>query len=366
MTKGLTMRQKICIIYYHGRGLSYAEIGKMVDASKSAVKHWVDDFNAGGDLSEKPKPGRRPTYNLSHANDARTRLIMPGFGGLAHAARALHKDHKTPTVMSKSTLHRLLQQGVKLGWKPIVPDRSRPSTALTQTQKQARLQFANDNLSRNWDNVMFTDRKRFYFRYPGCCVNTVQWRVVGTKVVARRVSRPYCANVYLGITKYGPTELVFVAGSSKRESQFFTKMGSPAKNITASEYHSVLAEHLLPQAQRLMGANGKRDWVFQQDNDPTHRAAAGVIEQYNRRHATSITLLPNWPAHSPDLSPIENGWAYLQRELDKSGCKTFDAWLARLQQLVSSVPKAWLANAFQGMTARLQDTIGRGGDKTRH
>jgi len=332
------MRKKIEIIFQHGKGLSYSDIGEQVKASKSAVKHWVDNYNAGGDLSEKSKPGRPPTYTQTHAQQARALLLQHGSGGLAQAARALKRAGNTKTWMGKSTLHRLLREGMKMGMQPIVPDRSRPSAALTQAHKQARLLFATSNLSRDWDNVMFTDRKRFYFLYPGCCLNTVQWRVVGTRLEARRLSRPCCANVYLGITKYRPTQLAFVAGSSKRESGFFTKSGSPARSITASEYKSVLTEHLLPQGQQLMRVNGHRAWVFQQDNDPTHRAAADVIKEHNRGRTTSITLLPSWPAHRPDLSHIENGWAYLQRELDKAGCKTLDTWLAKLKQLVSSVP----------------------------
>lgn len=366
MTKTITLRKRIAIIFYHGKGLSVRSIGRLVGAGSTTVSHWINDYKQGGDLSEKPRSGRPPTYTLAHAKSARTLLLKPGFGGLARAAKALQGVGKTTAVMSKSTLLRLLREGEKRGWKRIVPDLSRPSAALTEAQKATRMLFAKDNLARSWDNVMFTDRKRFYFRYPGCCVNSTQWRVVGTKLVAHRVSRPYCANVYLGITKYGPTQLVFVAGTSKRDSEFLTKRGKAAKSITAAEYRSVLTDHLLPQGQQLMEGKGWRRWVFQQDNDPTHRVAADVIREYNKSHATSITLLPSWPAHSPDLSLIENGWAYLQRELDRSGCKKFDTWLARLQELVRAVPQAWLDKAYLGMRARLEEAITRGGDMTRH
>jgi hypothetical protein len=366
MTKGVSMRKRFEIIFHHGQGLSIRAIALKVGAGSTAVSHWINNYRGGGDLSEKPKSGRPPTYTLAHAKSARTLLLKPGFGSLAHAAKALQGVGKTTAVMSKSSLLRLLREGEKRGWKRIVPDLSRPSAALTEAQKAARVQFATDNLARSWDNVMFTDRKRFYFRYPGCCVNSTQWRVVGTKLVAHRVSRPYCANIYLGITKYGPTQLVFVAGTSKRDSEFLTKRGKAAKSITAAEYRSVLTDHLLPQGQKLMEGHGWRKWVFQQDNDPTHRAAADVIREYSRRHATCITLLPRWPAHSPDLSLIENGWAYLQRELDRSGCKRFDTWLAKLQELVRAVPQAWLTKAYKGMTARLKDAIKGGGDMTGH
>lgn len=366
MTKSLPMRKRIEIIFHHGQGLSIRGIAKAVRAGSTTVSHWIKNFTAGGDLSEEPRSGRPHTYTLAHAKAARTLLLKPGFGGLAHAAKVLQGVHRTTAVMSKSTLLRLLREGEKKGWKRIVPDVSKPSAALTEAQKAARVRFATDNLARSWDNVMFTDRKRFYFRYPGCCVNSTQWRVVGTKLVAHRVSRPYCANVYLGITKYGPTQLVFVAGTNKKDSEFLTKKGKAAKSITAAEYKSVLIDHLLPQGQRLMKGHRCHKWVFQQDNDPTHRDAANVIMEYNMSHNTHITLLPSWPAHSPDLSLIENGWAYLQRELDKSGCKTFDKWLARLQELVRAVPQAWLTKAYMGMTARLEEAITRGGDMTRH
>lgn len=366
MPSAVSMRKRVEVIYWHGRGLSLSCIASQVVTSVGCVRTWVNKYNAGSDLSEGRRTGRPRTYNLTHAKQARAMLLRQGFGGLAQAATALQRAGTTTTVMSKSTLLRLLKEGVGKGWRPIVADRSRPTAALTQAHKQARLQFATENIQRVWDNVMFTDRKRFYFRYPGCSVNTVQWRLVGTKVEVQKVSRAYCANVYLGMTKWGCTKLVFVAGSSKQEHKFFTKKGSPAKNITASQYEQVLTDHLLPQGQALMRANGHTRWWFQQDNDPTHRDAAGVIKKYNKAAGTRVMLLPNWPAHSPDLSLIENGWAYLQRELDKAGCKTFKSWVQKLKELVSSVPQAWLDNAYAGMASRLQETINKGGDKTKH
>lgn len=34
-------------------------------------------------------------------------------------------------------------------------------------------------------------------------------------------------------------------------------------------------------------------------------------------------VLGEWPPHSPDLSPIENVWGIVQREVDALGCKNF-------------------------------------------
>ncbi|MFN9944487.1 MAG: transposase, partial [bacterium] len=73
----------------------------------------------------------------------------------------------------------------------------------------------------------------------------------------------------------------------------------------------------------LGGAPGSA-WVFQQDTDPTHRAAPRIVKAYNKAHGTSITVLPDWPPNSPDLNPIENVWAIVQRKVNARGCSTFE------------------------------------------
>ncbi|KAJ8503492.1 hypothetical protein ONZ45_g10813 [Pleurotus djamor] len=70
-------------------------------------------------------------------------------------------------------------------------------------------------------------------------------------------------------------------------------------------YMDVLRESLLPTIEE-HGFSGT-DWTFQQDNDRKH--TANDTKQWLREH-TIKTL--DWPAHSPDISVIENGWAMLE------------------------------------------------------
>ncbi len=61
--------------------------------------------------------------------------------------------------------------------------------------------------------------------------------------------------------------------------------------MNSERYIKVLEQHMLPSRRR----------VFQQDNAKPHTAA--IITAWLRSRRVWVV---NWPAYSPDLSPIEN------------------------------------------------------------
>ena len=362
----MPMRRRIEIVVLHMQQVPAREIARIMKVSMGAVQHWIRDWEAGGALAEKPRTGRPVTATLGVYKATKNLLLKPGFGGLAAAARELHSRGHTPHVLHKSTLSRMLRQRRPEGEQPLVPRFRRPTKALSAHDTSRRQLFARLNSQRNWDNVMFTDRKRFYLWYPGSQIQLVQWVKKGQTYEVLKPNRPLCVNVYVGITRYGTTGMVVVSGTSKHKSMFKTKAGKDARNITAAEYQRVLTEHLLPRGQALMSAHGHTTWVFQQDNDPAHSQAESVIRMYNRRHNTGIRLLYGWPPHSPDLSLIENMWADVQHKLDTLGCKTFDDFLTSLEELLNNQPQDWLNNAYDGMHQRIMETISLKGGRTKH
>ena len=82
--------------------------------------------------------------------------------------------------------------------------------------------------------------------------------------------------------------------------------GASAKGVGAAEYGNVLLRAILPAATRLYGST--KNWVFMQDGASSH--TAGSIRQILQQHRIK-TL--KWPPNSPDLNPIENMWAMVQR-----------------------------------------------------
>jgi hypothetical protein len=106
--------------------------------------------------------------------------------------------------------------------------------------------------------------------------------------------------------------------------------------------------------------------VLQQDNDPTHNCASTSIAEWGSSARRSVTLLEDWPPHSPDLSPIENAWAYVDGRVQAKGCKTIQELEQAVEEELAAFPKETLRKYYDGMDQRMEAVIAAGGDRIRH
>lgn len=164
------------------------------------------------------------------------------------------------------------------------------------------------------------------------------------------------------------TKVHKVTGSSKMKTNFKNKQGKEARNITSAEYAKVLEDSLLPEGCRLFNQKGISNWVFQQDNDPTHKKASkAAIQAWNQAHpGQAITLLADWPPNSPDLNLIENVWAWAQRKVDATGCKTFEEFEKCVITTMKNVPSSMLKNLYASMRERVRLCQAANGGKTKY
>jgi len=251
--------------------------------------------------------------------------------------------------------------------KPIRAVRGQPIKELTPQMKEKRLHFCVKNKSTSWARTMFTDRKRFMFKYPGCLVRRYAWVRKGRKRVARKVNKAMSVNVYAGITKSGITSVHYVAGTNNMKSTHTNLKGQHARNITKSEYKEVLEKTLLPDGSRLFRNVGVSNWVFQQDNDTAHKAAPAIIKAWNSKHAgVHVSLLPEWPGNSPYLNPIENLWAWAQVEVDAKGCNTFQEYQKCVVDTLQNAPKKLSRDLVDSMGKRVRACVENARDKTKY
>jgi hypothetical protein len=321
-------------------------------------------------MENKKSTGRKSALSAEAAVRASDLLDEGVQGGASQVAKQLLAEGLASRLVHKSTVLRAARKGAKEEGCVMKVSKRPPPKGLSNGTIKKRLQFAKQNSNRAWSHVMFIDRKRFYFRYPGSKVQPYRWEKVGPtrpkKKAVYRPNHPMCLNVYAGITKFGVSKLHEVAGSSKHKTSFKNKQGGVASNITEEEYGHALKETLLPEGRRLYAAQGVSSWWLQQDNDPAHGKAADVVRAWNKKYASSIQLLPKSPPNSPDLNLIENVWGYVQAKVDQLGCQTFEQFKEAVHQQFAAVPLAMLQNLYKSMPNRIACVVQNEGDKTKY
>ncbi len=147
----------------------------------------------------------------------------------------------------------------------------------------------------------------------------------------RSVQKPASLMVWGCISTYGMGSLHVLEGT-----------------MNAERYIKVLEQHMLPSRRRL----------FQQDNAKPHTAAITTAWLRSRR----VRVL-NWPACSPDLSPIENILRIITRKIRQTNTNSSAAGnLYQARMGPNSNTKT--PETHTSMPRRLQTVLKRRGDAT--
>jgi transposase len=363
--KHKTELERHLIVKEHERLGSVRAVSTSLGVNRATVKKWIARHASSGGV-KREKPTGRPPMLDSAARAAAFKMLVGREGYTPTAvAKALHDQGLSPTKVSRHTVVRGAKAAGKASGQPMHHIKGLPKKALTANTRQARLQWAQKYCNTNWKGVMFTDRKRFEFRYPGVKVNKGKWVVRGQKHEEYKVNHAQGVNLYAGFTVYGMTKAHIVAGTSQHKSSFQNKKGQAARKITSAEYRDVILKTLLPEGSMIFSSQGVTSWIFQQDNDPTHKVGLELVKEYNKRKTSNIAVM-TWPPNSPDLSPIENVWAYVDRKVQARGCTSFAEFKATVLEELKEVPKSVLSNLCASMKERVKAVLQTGGGKTKY
>ena len=184
-----------------------------------------------------------------------------------------------------------------------------------------------------WDTVAFSDESSFTVR-PTTLRKRV-WRTSGTRFNNENLV-PMFKSGFVSIS-------VWAAFSARVRTPLIRINGTLHKY----KYQTILESTLKPFIQRYH--TGNNQFIFQQDGSGPHRAES-IKAHIDANH---INLM-NWPAHSPDLNPIENLWVFLKRTLRKKTTypTNSDILFERLCDIWNAIPDNYFSALIESMPPR--------------
>ena len=203
---------------------------------------------------------------------------------------------------------------------------------LRKEHRSKRLNWATDHLQwtpEQWSRVLWSDESNF------------QLYLTGKRVfVRRRPGERLLEDCVTPTVKHGGGHVMVWGCMCSQGVGILRRIDG---NLRKEGYTDLLSTAMLPSAVALFPDG---DFVFQQDNARVH--TAHVVRDWFEDNDVAVM---DWPAQSPDLSPIENLWEILFRKVQNKQPSNLDelwqilctAWYSiteeELCRLVDSVPR---------------------------
>ena len=193
--------------------------------------------------------------------------------------------------------------------------------------------------------MLFTDESRFSLQFNDGRIRV--WRRRGERFADATVREH---------DRYGGGALMVWGGVSLHHR---TPLHLVDGRLTGVAYRDTIVRPLVLPALQAIG-NGA---VFQDDNAPCHRAR--VVTNFLQQQGV-VRL--DWPARSPDMSPIEHVWDVLGRRVRAHNppAANLQELFQRLQQELQAIPQATLRHLVQSMRRRCDACVNANGGHTRY
>jgi transposase len=310
----LEIRKRIVADYLSG--VKTTSIAKKYGVYRTSVPRIVRRYKMRKTAERKPGSGRKKILQKAHK---------------IRITRVIRKNPRTTLQELKSisgascSRYPIRRYLLESGYKSY---KVQKKLDLLLVHKLARVNWARSNQHRDWSCVIFSDEASIWIDE----VWGRMWTKDAGQARAPHNAHPAKIHIWAAISIYGPVGLHIFEGI-----------------LTAERYVSILEDHLLWGPDEIFG---RGQWVFQQDNDPKHRA-----------HLTQLWLLKNvpsvleWPSRSPDLNPIENMWAYLKAKVRKRGPKNISELRIVVEEEIRSIPVSYFTNLYESMHTRIERVI---------
>ncbi len=216
---------------------------------------------------------------------------------------------------------------------------------VNSVQKRRRLLWARRHLGwtiTQWKRVLWSDESVFqvFFGRNGRRVLRTKEEKDHPDCYQQQVQKPGSVMVWGCVSALGKGNLHFCDGT-----------------INAEKYIEILEHNMLPSRRHLFQG---RPCIFQQDNAKPH--SAHITKSWLRRKRVRVL---DWPACSPDLSPIENVWRILKRKMRQRRPRTVAHLKTCLQEEWDKITPETLHHLVSSVPKRLLSVVKRNGNITK-
>ena len=331
----LEQRRTAITSLWHAGVRDAKTLHKQTSVPLSTIYDYLKKLKMGYSLDPLPRSGRPKKLTPKKRRHLGQLVSQNKYSTCLELVNNLKQLHPSLNVSSRTVLNELHNLKYRCTIPKTIP-------FLTAIHKQRRVEWATKYKDQNWKQVVFSDETTFQMFQ-----NTQK---VFYKVGTQPPQKPMVKHSYK-VHAWG-------AFSAKGSVGFLLFTGI----MDGAFYREILVENLFDNANTVMG----RRWVFQQDNDPKHKARE-TMELLTQR----CPAILEWPSNSPDLNPIENLWSILKVRVEKQVNKlvmkknpvTIDGFLEIILKEWEGIDKKIYVNLVNSMSTRLERVIEGDGNK---
>lgn len=308
-------------------GVKQKDIAVRFNVHKSTITRLAQRYAATNSVADRPRPGQ------PRKTDQRTDrwIVSKMLRNRKLTATKIQEDLRRRHIRVSSRLvrNRLKAAGLKC-------HRPFKGIVLTDVHRRNRLRWARREVRHGlgrWQRVLISDESRFSLTGPD-----------GRRRVWRRRNERL-ANVCIEENdRYGGGGSVMVWGGIT--SAHKTDLVIVRNNLNSVKYRDdILDQHVRPFMTNHPGIT-----EFQHDGATPHTAR--ICTQYLQAHNINVM---QWPSKSPDMSPIENLWDRLGRQVRNRNNppQTILQLEVALTQEWAAIPRHYIRTLFNSMRRRL-------------
>lgn len=323
------------------QGLSQREAAARLNISRSTLQYALQRHRETGLYTRRHGSGRLRSTSSRDDRFIALQVLRNRFLTAVEITTRLRLIRNV-TVSERTVRRRIEERNLRAR-------RPARGPALLRRHRVARLRFARLHVNwtiRQWSNVLFVDESRVALRAPDGRERV--WRRRGERflpITTRQVAPFHGGSIMIwgGICLRARTELVLVNG-----------------NMTAARYITeILEDHVMPFVEFI----GNQDFLLMHDNARPHTATSVL------RYLAEVGIQKvEWPAHSPDLNPIEHIWDNLKRKIRASSNppETLDELRIAILRTWEEIPQQDIRDLIVSMRSRCQAVIRARGGNTRY